>query len=52
VAVIIPPRSYKATIGGNLRARTLPAQKAGAEVGCSMLNRMTSLGMPASQRIC
>ncbi len=43
---------YKAILGGSLRARTLPAQKAETKVGCSVLNRMTSLGMPASQRIC
>ncbi len=42
---------YKAIIGSSLRARTLPAQKTETKVGCSVLNRMTSLGMPASQRI-
>ena len=29
----------------------LPAQKTEARVGCSVLNRMTRLGMPVSQRI-
>jgi hypothetical protein len=37
---------YKAVVGSSLRARTLPAQKTEAKVACSMLNRMTSLGMP------
>ena len=43
---------YKALIGSSLRARTLPAQKTETKVGCSVLNRMTSLGMPVSQRSC
>ena len=42
---------YKAIIGRGLRARTLPAQKTEARVACSVLNRMTRLGMPVSQRI-
>ncbi len=42
---------YKAIIGRGLRARTLPSQKTEARVGCSVLNRMTRLGMPVSQRI-
>ena len=42
---------YKAIIGSSLRARTLPAQKTEAKVACSVLNRMTRLGMPMSQRI-
>ncbi len=42
---------YKAIIGSGLRARTLPAQKTEAKVACSVLNRMTRLGMPASQRV-
>jgi len=42
---------YKAIIGSSLRARTLSAQKTEAKVGCSVLNRMTRLGMPVSQRI-
>src|SRR5918995_2529122 len=41
---------YKTIIGRGLRARTLPAQKTEARVGCSVLNRMTRLGMPLSQR--
>ena len=35
---------YKTVIGRGLRARTLPAQKTEARVGCSVLNRMTRLG--------
>ena len=41
---------YKAIIGRDLRARTLPAQKTEARAACSVLNRMTRLGMPVSQR--
>jgi DDE family transposase len=42
---------YKAIIGRALRARNLPAQKTEAQAACSVLNRMTRLGMPVSQRI-
>jgi len=42
---------YKTIIGRRLRARTLPNQKTEAKIGCSVLNRMTSLGMPISVRI-
>jgi len=42
---------YKALIGSSLRARTLPAQKTETKLGCSVLNRMTGLGMPVSQRV-
>src|SRR3954451_21343001 len=42
---------YKTIIGRSLRARTLPSQKTEAQVACSVLNRMTRLGMPVSQRI-
>ena len=41
---------YKAIIGRGLRARTLPAQKTETRAACSVLNRMTRLGMPVSQR--
>jgi hypothetical protein len=37
---------YKAIIGRGLRARTLPAQKIETRAACSVLNRMTRLGMP------
>ena len=33
---------YKAVIGRGLRARTLPAQKTEARVGCAVLNRGVS----------
>jgi Transposase DDE domain len=42
---------YKTLIGPTLRARTLPAQKTEAHVACLVMNRMTQLGMPASERI-
>ena len=42
---------YKVIIGRRLRARTLPSQKTEARAACSVLNRMTRLGMPVSQRI-
>ena len=42
---------YKTIIGRGLRARTLPAQKTEPRAACSVLNRMTRLGMPVSQRI-
>ncbi len=42
---------YKAVIGRGLHARTLSAQKIEAKVGCSVLNRMTRLGTPLSQRV-
>ena len=42
---------YKTIVGRGLRARTLPAQKTEARAACSVLNRMTRLGMPVSRRI-
>jgi hypothetical protein len=42
---------YKAIIGRGLRARTLPGQKTEARVACAVLNRMTGLGRPVSQRV-
>lgn len=41
----------KTLIGPRLRARTLAAQKSEAQIACAVLNRMTQLGMPLSQRI-
>jgi hypothetical protein len=41
---------YKVIIARGLRARTLSAQKIEARVACSVINRMTRLGMPVSQR--
>ena len=40
---------YKTIIGRSLRARTPSSQKTEARVACSVLNRMTRLGMPVSQ---
>jgi hypothetical protein len=42
---------YKTLIGRRLHARTLPARKTEAAVACKILNVMTRLGMPVSQRI-
>ena|SRR5215204_6484760 len=42
---------YKVIIGRCLRARTLPSQKIEARAVCLVLNRMTRLGRPVSQRI-
>jgi hypothetical protein len=42
---------YKTVIGRRLHARTLPTQKAEAAAGCKIINVMTRLGMPVSQRI-
>jgi hypothetical protein len=42
---------YKALIGPTLRARTLPAQRSEARVACCVMNRMTQLGMPRSERV-
>ena len=41
---------FKAIIGSRLHARIPPAQKTEDKVACSVLNRMTRLGMPMSQR--
>jgi len=41
---------YKQLIGRTLRARSLPAQKVEAAVGCKVMNIMTSLGMPVSRK--
>jgi hypothetical protein len=37
---------HGAMIGRRLRTRTLPNQRAEANVGCNVLNGMTGLGMP------
>jgi Transposase DDE domain len=42
---------YKTLIGPKLRARTLATQQTEARIACSVINRMTQLGMPVSQRI-
>jgi transposase len=42
---------YKTMIGRRLHARTLPTQKTEVASGCKVINVMTRLGMPVSQRI-
>jgi len=42
---------YKTLIGPTLRARQFAAQQVEARVACSVINRMTQLGMPLSQRV-
>ena len=42
---------YKVLIGRRLRARTLSAQKVEARIACTVINRMTSLGMPVSRKV-
>jgi transposase len=42
---------YKTLIGRRLHARTLPSQKTEVAAGCKVINVMTRLGMPVSQRI-
>ena len=42
---------YKTVVGRRLHVRTLPNQQTEAKIGCKMLNRMTTLGMPATVRI-
>ncbi|MFL5282689.1 MAG: IS5 family transposase [Rhodopila sp.] len=41
----------KTIIGRRLHARILPNQQTEAKTGCSVLNRMTGLGMPVSTRV-
>jgi hypothetical protein len=41
---------YKRMLGNRLHARELSRQKNEAMLGCSILNKMTSLGMPTSYR--
>jgi hypothetical protein len=42
---------YKVLIGRSLRARTLSTQKVEARIACTVINRMTSLGMPVSRKV-
>jgi transposase len=42
---------YKTVVGRRLHARTLPNQQTEAKIDCNVLNRMTTLGMPATVRI-
>ena len=40
---------FKILVGKSLRARTLSAQKVEARMACTVINRITSLGMPVSR---
>ncbi len=42
---------YRRTIGGQLRARSLPAQKAEVAVSVQILNKMAEIGMPDIVRV-
>ena len=42
---------YKTVVGRRLHGRPLPNQQTEAKIGCNVLNRMTTLGMPATVRI-
>ena len=42
---------FNALLGGTLASRTFENQQIEALVKCRVLNRMTSLGMPSSERI-
>ncbi len=41
---------YKKILGNRLHAKDLSRQKNESMIGCGVLNKMTSLGMPASYR--
>nr|WP_035905692.1 hypothetical protein [Legionella sainthelensi] len=43
-------RSYQKILGNTMHARDFVRQKQEAMIGCGVLNKMTSLGMPASYR--
>jgi hypothetical protein len=42
---------YKTVVGWRLHAWTLPDQRTETKIGCNLLNRITTLGMPATVRI-
>jgi len=42
---------YKVLIGPTLRARKFEAQQVEARMACAVINRMTQLGMPSSERV-
>ena len=42
---------YKRIIGGQLRTRSLPAQKAEVAISVRVLNKMAETGMPDTVRI-
>ena len=42
---------YKTIIGEKMFSRNFPAQKVESKIGCLVLNKMTELGMPISEKI-
>jgi hypothetical protein len=42
---------YKTIVGRRLHARALPNQRTETKIGCNVLNRMTTLGMPTTVRL-
>ena len=42
---------FKGLVGVKLSARTLENQQVEARIKCRVLNRMTALGMPQSERV-
>ena len=42
---------YKRILGNQMQSREMARQKQEAMIGCGVLNKMTSLGMPESYRI-
>jgi hypothetical protein len=42
---------YKTIVGRRLNVRALPNQRTEAKIGCTVINRMTGLGMPATVRV-
>lgn len=42
---------YKRIVGEKLTARTIDTQRTEARIGCTVLNRMTALGMPTSYKV-
>ena len=42
---------YKQIIGAEMKSRTLAGQRVEVRLGCRILNRMASLGMPDSYRV-
>jgi hypothetical protein len=42
---------YKTIIGEKMFSRNFPAQKVESKIGCLVLNKMTEIGMPISEKI-
>ena len=42
---------YKTIVWDKMYSRDFPAQKVESKIGCIVLNKMTDLGMPISQKI-